>query len=48
MELAMIGLGRMGANMVRRLLRKGHQCAVYHRCFQFAGHVEKAVHEVPA
>ena len=29
MELAMIGLGRMGANMVRRLLRKGHQCAVY-------------------
>ena len=31
MELAMIGLGRMGANMVRRLLRKGHQCAVYDR-----------------
>jgi 6-phosphogluconate dehydrogenase len=25
----MIGLGRMGANMVRRLLRGGHQCAVY-------------------
>ena len=29
MELAMIGLGRMGANMVRRLLRGGHSCAVY-------------------
>ena len=29
MELGMIGLGRMGANMVRRLLRAGHACAVY-------------------
>ena len=29
MELGMIGLGRMGANMVRRLLRAGHQCVVY-------------------
>ncbi|MDB5308318.1 MAG: 6-phosphogluconate dehydrogenase, decarboxylating [Gemmataceae bacterium] len=29
MELGMIGLGRMGANMVRRLLRGGHQCVVY-------------------
>ncbi|HTX13692.1 MAG TPA: decarboxylating 6-phosphogluconate dehydrogenase [Candidatus Baltobacteraceae bacterium] len=27
----MIGLGRMGANMVRRLLRKGHQCVVFDR-----------------
>ena len=27
----MIGLGRMGANMVRRLLKKGHQCVVYTR-----------------
>jgi 6-phosphogluconate dehydrogenase len=27
----MIGLGRMGANMVRRLLRDGHQCVVYGR-----------------
>ena len=25
----MIGLGRMGANMVRRLLRDGHECVVY-------------------
>jgi 6-phosphogluconate dehydrogenase len=31
MQLGMIGLGRMGANMVRRLLRGGHTCAVYDR-----------------
>jgi len=29
MELGMIGLGRMGASMVRRLLRAGHRCVVY-------------------
>jgi 6-phosphogluconate dehydrogenase len=29
MELGMIGLGRMGNNMVQRLLRAGHQCVVY-------------------
>ncbi len=29
MELGMIGLGRMGTNMVRRLLRAGHHCIVY-------------------
>ena len=29
MQLGMIGLGRMGANMVRRLLRAGHQCVVF-------------------
>ena len=28
MQLGMIGLGRMGANMVRRLLRGGHDCVV--------------------
>ncbi|MBP1703612.1 MAG: hypothetical protein H6Q38_2719, partial [Chloroflexi bacterium] len=26
MQLGMIGLGRMGANMVRRLMRGGHEC----------------------
>jgi 6-phosphogluconate dehydrogenase len=31
MELGMIGLGRMGANMVRRLLKHEHQCIVYDR-----------------
>jgi 6-phosphogluconate dehydrogenase len=29
MQLGMIGLGRMGANIVRRLLRDGHECVVY-------------------
>jgi 6-phosphogluconate dehydrogenase len=29
MELGMVGLGRMGTNMVRRLLRAGHRCVVY-------------------
>jgi 6-phosphogluconate dehydrogenase len=29
MQLGMIGLGRMGANMVRRLMRGGHQCVVF-------------------
>ncbi|WP_024508141.1 phosphogluconate dehydrogenase (NAD(+)-dependent, decarboxylating) [Bradyrhizobium sp. ARR65] len=29
MQLGMIGLGRMGANMVRRLVRGGHQCVVF-------------------
>jgi 6-phosphogluconate dehydrogenase len=29
MQLGMVGLGRMGANMVRRLLRDGHECVVY-------------------
>ena len=28
MQLGMVGLGRMGANIVRRLLRKGHECVV--------------------
>ena len=29
MQLGMIGLGRMGANMVRRLMNNGHECVVY-------------------
>jgi 6-phosphogluconate dehydrogenase len=29
MQLGMIGLGRMGANMVRRLIKAGHECVVY-------------------
>ena len=31
MQIGMIGLGRMGANMVRRLIRKGHSCVVFNR-----------------
>jgi 6-phosphogluconate dehydrogenase len=34
MQLGMIGLGRMGANMVRRLIRGGHTCTVYDRSAQ--------------
>src|SRR6266566_2495057 len=31
MQLGMVGLGRMGANMVRRLIRNGHKCVVFDR-----------------
>ncbi|PYV88902.1 MAG: decarboxylating 6-phosphogluconate dehydrogenase [Acidobacteria bacterium] len=31
MQLGMIGLGRMGGNMVRRLIKKGHNCVVFDR-----------------
>jgi len=31
MQIGMIGLGRMGANMARRLLRGGHACVVWNR-----------------
>jgi 6-phosphogluconate dehydrogenase len=34
MQLGMVGLGRMGANMVRRLIRNGHKCVVYDRAPQ--------------
>lgn len=29
MQIGMIGLGRMGANMARRLMRGGHECVVH-------------------
>src|SRR5262247_3952510 len=41
MQIGMIGLGRMGANMVRRLLKEGHQCVVFDRS-------PKAVEELAA
>src|SRR5438105_13488251 len=31
MQLGMIGLGRMGSNMVRRLMRGGHECVAFDR-----------------
>jgi 6-phosphogluconate dehydrogenase len=45
MQLGMIGLGRMGANMVRRLLKGGHQCVAYDRSPQAVAELakEKAV-----
>lgn len=36
MQIGMIGLGRMGANMVRRLQRAGHQCVVFDRSAEAA------------
>jgi 6-phosphogluconate dehydrogenase len=41
MQLGMIGLGRMGANMVRRLIRNGHQCVVYDRSAQAVAELVK-------
>jgi len=45
MQLGMIGLGRMGANMVRRLIKGGHECVVFDRSQQAVGQLakEKAV-----
>src|SRR6516162_3257112 len=45
MQLGMIGLGRMGANMVRRLLSSGHPCVVFDRSADAVKHLarEKAV-----
>ena len=34
MRIGMIGLGRMGANMVRRLARGGHECVAFDRSAQ--------------
>jgi 6-phosphogluconate dehydrogenase len=42
MQFGMIGLGRMGANMVRRLMKNGHKCVVYDRS---TGAVEGLVKE---
>src|SRR6516164_8927223 len=45
MELGMVGLGRMGANMVRRLIRGGHDCVVFDMSPKAVGELvqEKAV-----
>ena len=42
MQLGMIGLGRMGANMVRRLIKAGHECMVFDRS---AKAVEELAHD---
>jgi 6-phosphogluconate dehydrogenase len=41
MQLGMIGLGRMGANMVRRLIEKGHTCVVFDRSSQAVADLAK-------
>src|SRR6202790_4201426 len=45
MQIGMIGLGRMGANMVRRLIRKSHSCVVFNRSPQAVNELvqEKAI-----
>jgi len=45
MQIGMIGLGRMGANMVRRLIQKGHSCVVFNRSPQAVNELvkEKAI-----
>ena len=40
MQLGMIGLGRMGANLVRRLMRDGHRCVVYDRSAETVAQLE--------
>ncbi|MGA3045139.1 MAG: phosphogluconate dehydrogenase (NAD(+)-dependent, decarboxylating) [Terracidiphilus sp.] len=42
MQIGMVGLGRMGANMVRRLLKGGHECVVFDMSPQA---IEELVHE---
>ncbi len=41
MQLGMIGLGRMGANMVRRLIRGGHECVVFDMSAKAVEELEK-------
>src|SRR5215813_6974679 len=41
MQLGMIGLGRMGANMVRRLIKNGHNCVVFDRSPEAVGQLVK-------
>jgi 6-phosphogluconate dehydrogenase len=41
MQLGMIGLGRMGGNMVRRLIKKGHNCVVFDRSPQTVNELAK-------
>ncbi len=51
MQIGMIGLGRMGANMVKRLLKGGHKCVVYDRSTdavkELAGVARPARHPSP-
>src|ERR1700748_356134 len=41
MQLGMVGLGRMGANMVRRLTRSGHECVVFDMSPKTVGEMAK-------
>ena len=46
MKLAMVGLGRMGGNMVRRLVKDGHEVVAYNRSSQVAIDLSKEVDDV--
>ena len=50
MDIAMVGLGRMGGNMARRLLRGGHRVVVWNRTYakseELASEGAEAVHEL--
>ncbi len=48
MELAVLGLGRMGANMARRLLRAGHRVIGYNRTYQVAQQLAQEAGLIPA
>ncbi len=41
MQLAMVGLGRMGANMVKRLAKHGHECVVFDRSAETVANLAK-------
>ena len=41
MQLGVIGMGRMGANIARRLMRGGHSCVVWDRDAKAVGEVAK-------
>ena len=44
MQLGMVGLGRMGANMVKRLAANGHECVVYDRSAETVAELAKGDH----
>ena len=46
MQLGMIGLGRMGGNMVRRLTRAGHACVVFDRSADAVKEQDAATREI--
>ncbi len=48
MKLAMIGLGRMGGNMARRLLKNGHQVVGYNRSKEVTQQIQKEAGLLPA
>jgi 6-phosphogluconate dehydrogenase len=48
MKLAMVGLGRMGANMVRRLVQHGHQVTAYDVDFKTAQSLQKESDQITA